>query len=334
MARLVIVFFLVVLFILAILKDMQMVELISDSVARFARNGILVLALLPGVKGGIGLNFGLPLGIICGLVGMIVSMEFNMTGLGGFLTAMVIGIFLGTVMGYLYGKLLNKVKGQEMMVGTYVGFATVSIMCVFWLMVPFNNHQLIWMIGGKGLRTTVSLADYYFKILDNFLCFHLWGVIIPTGSILFFLFVCILISIFFKTKFGVAIAAAGGNENFARASGIKPEKTRIQATILSTVLAAVGILVYNQSFGFVQLYTAPLLMAFPIIACLLIGGAGLTKATLFHVIFGTIIFQTLLTIALPVTSEFFRGDLSETARIIISNGIILYALAGMRQKSG
>jgi len=331
-ARLIIVAFLIILFILAILKDMQMADLISDSFARVARNGILVLALLPGVRGGIGLNFGLPLGILCGLVGMVIGMEFNWVGASGFFAALGMAILIATAAGYFYGKLVNKVKGQEMMVGTYVGFATVSLMCVFWLALPFKNHRLIWAVGGKGLRVTVSLQDYYLGILDNFLKFNIGEVIIPTGSILFFLFACLLMALFFRSKPGLAIAAAGSNEKFAKASGIDPFKTRVQATILSTVLAAVGILVYNQSFGFVQLYTAPLLMAFPIIACLLIGGAGIGKATIFHVIFGTIVFQSLLTIALPVTSEFISGDLSETARIIISNGIILYALAGMNNK--
>jgi simple sugar transport system permease protein len=34
----------------------------------------------------------------------------------------------------------------------------------------------------------------------------------------------------------------------------------------------------------------------------------------------------MLTIALPVTSSVIEGDISEVARVIISNGMILYAL--------
>ncbi|HEU5311013.1 MAG TPA: ABC transporter permease, partial [Candidatus Eisenbacteria bacterium] len=102
--------------------------------------------------------------------------------------------------------------------------------------------------------------------------------------------------------------------------------TRIQASVLTTVLGAIGIVVYSQSFGFVQLYTAPLLMAFPLIACILIGGATVSRATIGHVIVGTLLFQSILTIALPVTSQVIEGDISETARLIIQNGMILYAL--------
>jgi len=125
---------------------------------------------------------------------------------------------------------------------------------------------------------------------------------------------------------GITIAAARSSTKFARAAGISDERTRVQATVLSTVLAAIGIVIFSQSYGFVQLYTAPLLMAFPAIACILIGGATVTRATIGNVLVGTFLFQSILTVALPVTSQVIQGDISETARLIIQNGMILYAL--------
>jgi simple sugar transport system permease protein len=101
---------------------------------------------------------------------------------------------------------------------------------------------------------------------------------------------------------------------------------RILSSMLTTSLAAVGIVIFSSSYGFVQLYTAPLMMAFPAIACILIGGASVGRATIGHVVFGTVLFQTILTIALPVTSSVVQGDVSEVARLIIQNGMILYAL--------
>ncbi len=329
--RISIIALVIVLFFMAFAKNMSMSGLMTDSIARMMRNGILVLALLPGIRGGITLNFGLPLGILCGLLGTMICLEFNVVGIQGFLLTLSLAVFFASIVGFIYGRFLNAVRGQEMTVGTYVGFAVVSLMCVVWLVLPFHNPKLIWAIGGKGLRITIPLNDYYLQILDNFLGFSIYGVKFPTGAILFFALCCALVHLFFNTKVGTAITAAGSNEKFARASGINPDRTRIMATMLSTVLAAVGIVVYSQSFGFVQLYTAPLLMAFPIIACILIGGADLQNATIFHVVFGTIVFQTLLTIALPVTSEYIGGDISEVARIIISNGIILYALTGVKK---
>lgn len=324
--RLLIAAFLAALFAVAIATKMNLAILIEDCIARVARNGILVLALLPAIQGGLGLNFGLPVGIICGLIGCVISLNFGIPGAAGVAVAMGIGVTLAVPIGAAYGWLLNRTRGQEMMVGTYLGFALVSGMSIFWLLAPFHNPTLVWAIGGKGLRTTLSLGGVYDKILDKWLAFEIAGVTIPTGALLAFFGLCFVVWLFFRTRMGITIAAARSNPRFALAAGISDERTRVQAAILTTVLGAIGIVVYSQSFGFVQLYTAPLLMAFPAIACILIGGATVSRATIGNVLLGTILFQSILTTALPVTSQVIEGDISETARLIIQNGMILYAL--------
>ena len=61
---------------------------------------------------------------------------------------------------------------------------------------------------------------------------------------------------------------------------------------------------------------------------MLLGGASAGKIRISHVILGTFLFQALLTIALPVANQLMpEGSLSEVIRIIVSNGIILYALS-------
>ncbi len=332
-ARLTIVILLVVLLVTAFFNDMNVSTLLNDSLLRVLRHGVLVLALLPGIRGGIGFNFGLPLGILCGLLGMVFVLDSGMVGVSAFATALALATLFSVVMGLLYGWLLNRVRGQEMMVGTYVGFAMVSLMSIFWLMYPFKNPTMIWALGGKGLRTTLSLAGTFGGILDQTLKFKIGTFIIPTGALLFFALMCTLVYFYLQSRWGVALTTAGKNERFARLSGVDPSRQRIIATVFSTILSAIGAVVYSQSYGFVQLYQAPLMMAFPIVACLLIGGGDLKSAQLSHVIIGTLIFQTLLTIALPVASVVIGGDISETARIIISNGIILYALTGLSNKS-
>jgi simple sugar transport system permease protein len=114
---------------------------------------------------------------------------------------------------------------------------------------------------------------------------------------------------------------------FARAAGINVNKGRITANIISTVLGAIGIVIYDQSFGYSQLYNNPLMMAFPAVAGILIGGASVSKAKITHVIIGAFILQGLMATSLPVANELFSGtDLSETLRMVIQNGVILYAL--------
>ena len=89
---------------------------------------------------------------------------------------------------------------------------------------------------------------------------------------------------------------------------------------------AVGIIVYEQSFGFIQLYMGPFTMAFPAVAAILIGGASVNKATILNVVIGTILFQGILTMTPSVINSIVQTDMSEVVRIVVSNGMILYAL--------
>ena len=324
--RLLIFLFLMALLATAVVTHMDLGGLITDSLVRVGRNGLLVLALLPAIQGGVGLNFGLPLGIVCGLVGCVVALNAGFTGWAWLAASVGLSAALAIPVGLAYGWLLNRTRGQEMMVGTYLGFAVVSGMSIFWLAAPFTNPTMVWAIGGRGLRTTLTLSGAFDKLLDHLWAFSILGVKIPTGTLLVFAIACALVGIFFRTRIGIAISAARSNPRFARAAGISDARTRVQATVFSTVLGALGIVMFSQSYGFVQLYTAPLLMAFPAVACLLIGGASVTRATLTHVVVGTFLFQSILTVALPVTSQVVQGDISETARLIIQNGMILYAL--------
>lgn len=324
--RLIIGAFFILLCILAVPLNLSLSMLGSDTLIRFGMNGILVLAMVPGILCGIGLNFGIPVGILAGLLGGLISIELDLTGGVGFFVGILIGIPIAILFGYLYGVLLNKVKGSEMMIATYAGFSAISLMCIGWLLLPFKSDEIKWPIG-KGLRTTITLDGRYSGILDNFWSFKIAGVTIPTGLLLFFAVGCFLMWLFLKSKTGIMMSAAGDNPKFAQASSIPVDKMRIIGTIVSTVLGSVGIMVYSQSYGFFQLYQAPMMMGFAAVAAILIGGASIGKAKISHVIIGTFLFQGILTIGLPVINQMVKqGNLSEVIRIIISNGIIIYAL--------
>jgi len=316
---------LIILLIVAIFQKQSVYGLLKDSLVRIGMNSVLVLAMVPSIVSGTGLNFALSIGIICGLIAGCITIELNMIGLEGFLTAVLISIPLSVIAGYLYSLLLNRVKGDEMTVGTYMGFSVVSLMCIGWLLLPFKNPEMVWAIGGKGLRTTITLADKYDKVLDHLIT--LPNLDLPIGTFLFFAVCCLFVWLFLKSKTGIAMMAAGSNPRFAQASGINVDKYRTIGTILSMVLGGIGILVYAQSYGFFQLYTGPLMMPFAAISAILIGGATARKASISNVITGVVLFQSLLTISLPVINKMMpEGNLSEVVRIIVSNGVILYAL--------
>jgi simple sugar transport system permease protein len=78
---------------------------------------------------------------------------------------------------------------------------------------------------------------------------------------------------------------------------------------------------------------APLYMAFPAIAALLLGGASAEKASIKNVIIGTFLFQGILSMAPSVINNIIQSDMSETIRIIVSNGMIVYALTRKIKKA-
>lgn len=324
--RIIIILFFILLLVTAVIIDLPFSSLMSDILRRFGMYGILVLAMVPAIQSGTGPNFALPLGIICGLVGSLIAIELGFTGGISFFVSILFSLPFSIIIGWIYGMLLNRIKGSEMLVATYTGFSIVSFMSILWILLPFKHPEMVWPIG-RGLRVTIALDSTFGEILNKFLEFKIGGIKIPTGLLLFFFLLCLIVFLFTRSKTGVALKAAGDNPKFAISSGINVDKTRILGTILSTVLGGIGIIAYSQSYGFIQLYEGPLMMAFTAVASILIGGASAQKAKIYHVILGTFLFNGLLTIALPVANQLITvGNLSEVLRAIVQNGIILYAL--------
>lgn len=328
LARLIILGFFLLLCVMAVALKLDFAELLSSSLVRIGMNGVLVLAMLPAISSGIGPNFGVSLGILAGLLGALMAIELKLDGYVAFFCAILFSLPFAAAVGYGYGWLLNRVKGSEMMLATFVGFSAVSLMKIAWLLLPFKSPEMAWPIG-RGVRVTISLVNRQLaQLLDSTWNFKIGPVAIPTGLLLFFLLCCALVWLFMRTKTGVAMRAAGDNPRFAAAAGINVDKHRMIGTMVSTILGAVGILVYSQSYGFLQLYEGPMFMPFVAVAAILIGGASIRKASIAHVIIGTFLFQAMLVVAMPVANAFTAdmASMAEISRIIIQNGIILYAL--------
>ena len=325
--RVIIGLFFIILCFMTLLYDLSLPTLLSNTVVRMGMNAVMVMAMVPGIQCGISLNLGLPIGLVAGLLGGLMTIEFGIPGWGGFLFAILVGVVIAAVCGYLYAQLLNRLKGEEMSVTTYVGFSVVSLMCIAWLVLPFTSLKLRWPLG-TGLRNTIGLDSGNFRhILNDWGAFNIGSFYVPTGLLLFMALCCFLVWLFSRSKTGVAMQAVGNNPRFAEAAGLNVNKMRVIGTMLSTVLGAVGILVYSQSYGFMQLYTAPRQMGFIAASAILIGGASTSRCKISHVLIGTFLFQGVLTLGMPVANVLVPGStISETLRILISNGIILYAL--------
>ena len=305
--------------------DISYIDIINESLVKWVMNGVLVLSLIPMINVGAGRNFGLPIGISAGLIGMCIVLEFKLQGFTGFLLAMILGGVIAVFFGYVYSIILNRLKGNEEIIGTFAGFSFIPIMNFFWTLAPFKNRQMLYPVGGKGLRPKINLENYFGGVLDNLLQVNIGKLTIPLGLIMFFLLLGIIVYIFQKTRIGITMEAIAENEIFVKLSGININKYRSIAIIFSTVLASIGIIVYSQSYGFIHLYDGPFMMAFPAVSAILIGGATRNKATVFQALFGTYLYQTTFLISVPVANALLIPEMSEIIRMIVTNGIILYA---------
>ena len=325
--RLIIIGYLIVILIAMPIMGLQIEMLYTQAFGRIGMYAILVLAMVPAIESGIKMNMALPLGILCGLIGSVVSMEIGLSGWLGLFSAMAVSIPIAAIVGILYGIILNKIKGSEMMIATYSGYTAVAVMCIVWMALPVKNPEIRWP-QGNGVRSIISLTGKYEKILDKFLEIRITEeLVIPTGLFLFVAVICFLVWLFMRSKLGIMMKTAGANPVFVNATGINVDRMRILGMMLSTILGAIGIIVYAQSYGFFQYYMAPLNMAFIAVAAILIGGATVGKAGIFNVVLGTVLYQSIMTFTLPIANVIMpESSLSEIVRIIIQNGIILYAL--------
>jgi len=338
--RIIIIVFFLALLVVVHFAGMNLPSFLGDILTRWGLFGILVLAMVPGIQSGITLNFGVSIGIIGGMVGAVLAIEMNHRGVFNFVTnetlfpiaiavaAILIGVVLATIMGILYGMLLNRVKGSEMAITVYVGWAVVSLFNVLWARFPVTAGRMVLPATGVGLRQMINLQDDYGGAFNNLFRFQIGAMNVNTGLLLVFFLFCLFVYLFQRSRTGMRMSAAGANPAYATASGINVNRMRILGTTISTVLGAVGIIVYSQGFGFLQMYNAPLMMGFTAVASVLIGGASIRRARVFDVLLGALLFNGILTVALPLTTRFIPDvpGIPEMLRLIISNGIILFAL--------
>ena len=140
--------------------------------------------------------------------------------------------------------------------------------------------------------------------------------------------VCLFITFLGNTKLGSDIKAVGQSMPIARAAGINVEKTRIIAIVFSTIIAAIGQVIYLQNLGTLTTYSAADQIGTFSVAALLVGGASIIKANIGHAVLGTILFHLMFIVA-PIAGKNIFGDaqIGEYFRVFVSYAVIAISLA-------
>ena len=318
--------FVLLLFIILELYGLNSGDYLTLTLKRVGMLMVAMLSAIPTVYSGIGFNYGVTVGFVCGLIGAVIGISTGLTGWPLLLACVLSSIPIALIVGYGYGKLLNMVKGAESVIATYIGFAFVSLGSILWVTLDVSNEALRFA-NGVGIRVQVSLDGLCKDILTDFLSVQIGNVVIPVGFLLISVVFCLAFMLFMKSKTGICMELCGKNPDFACANGLNVNKYRTMSVIISTVLAAIGIAFYAQTFGYYQFYSEYLTLGFTCIAGALIGGASGNRVNAGHVIYGSFLYEAILTLSTPVVNKLMpAASLAEIERILVTNGVIIYAL--------
>lgn len=150
---------------------------------------------------------------------------------------------------------------------------------------------------------------------------------VPVVAGLLIIALCVFTELIMKTKLGQDFRSVGFSQHTSEVSGINVDRTRIIATMISTVLAAWGQLIFLQNMGTLNTYNAHTQIGMFSVASLLVGGASTSKAEIKHAIFGTILFNAMFIMSPEIgLSLFGQAILGEYFRTFMVYGVIGVAL--------
>ena len=146
---------------------------------------------------------------------------------------------------------------------------------------------------------------------------------VPVATGLIIAAVGLFIVYFSKTKLGQDCRSVGQSQQIANVSGIDIDRTRIIATIMSTVLASWGMIIFLQDMGHVSTYTVHRNIGFFSVAAILVGGATVARASVKNAILGLILFHAMFIVSPAVGLYLFDdGNAGEYMRTFMVYGVI------------
>ena len=157
------VMFVVLCFLCMLFSGQTVAYVIYELFGRLSRNAFIVLALIIPIVAGMGINFAITIGAMAAQISVLWVIEWGVGGLPGFLLAMAMTMPIAAFFGFLIGKLLNKMKGQEMIGGLILGYFANGLyqllfLFIFGNLIPLNTPGLV-IKGSTGVANTIDLTS-------------------------------------------------------------------------------------------------------------------------------------------------------------------------------
>ena len=308
--------------------------LLGEMLVRVSRNSLLVLALVIPILAGLGLNFGIVIGAMAGQAAAIFIVHLKLAGIVGFGAAWLIATPLAIVLGVATGLLFNKAKGREMVTGLIAGFFSNGLYQLVFLfalgsLIPFKDPDML-LPQGYGLRNTIDLTSIQYAVDDLIrVQIPVEGRMlrVPIATYLVIAGFCVFTVMFLRTRLGQQLRAMGQDDHVAAIAGIPVERNRVIATVMSTVFASWGQLLFLQNIGTLNTYNSHEQVGMFAIAALLVSGATVSRATVGQALLGTVLFHTLFVVS-PLAGKALAGDaqIGEYFRVFVAYAVITVAL--------
>ena len=146
--------------------------LMFEMTSRMTRNAFIVLALIIPIVAGMGINFAITIGAMAAQIAFLWVLEWQIPGTKGFLVAALLTLPIATLFGYLVGKVLNRMKGQEMIGSMILGFFANGLyqllfLFIFGNLIPLTAKGLV-IKGSTGVANTLDIKPLKMMYaLDN-----------------------------------------------------------------------------------------------------------------------------------------------------------------------
>ena len=229
--------------------------------------------------------------------------------------SIVAAMLAGIASGFIAAILQTKMGVDSLLAGIIVNTALYSINIA-----AMGNSSLLNMNKTETVFTKMKtlLADTFLE-KQSVLIVSLIAVVL----------VILFLSLFLKTKLGLAIRATGNNPDMVRSSSINPAFTTIIGLCVSNAFTGLSgcLLAQSQKSVNIDIGTGMVTVA---LASLLIGGVFMRKgkitAKAIGVVIGAIVFRLVYTVAL-------RFNMPASMLKLVSSVIVIIAISGPYLKS-
>jgi len=146
--------------------------ILFEMTSRMTRNAFIVLSLIIPIVAGMGINFAITIGAMAAQISFLWVLEWQIPGTPGFLVAVLMTLPISALFGYFIGKILNRMKGQEMIGSLILGFFANGLyqllfLFIFGNVIPLTAKGLV-IKGSTGVANTLDIKPLKMMYaLDN-----------------------------------------------------------------------------------------------------------------------------------------------------------------------